>query len=807
VIKHRAFTIEPWCLRETNIDLDMLGPSESLFALSNGHIGWRGNLDEGDPHGLLGSYLNGVHEQRPLPYAEAGYGYPESDEVVVNVTDGKLIRLLVDDEPFDVRYGELHSHERLLDFRSGSLERRAEWTSPSDKRVRVTSTRLVSLVQRAIAVIKYEVEAFDEPVRLVLQSELVVNEEPPPASGDPRVSAVLNAPWDSEGFASDGARIELIHRTKQSDILVSAASDHIVEGPASTQVLAESFPDLGRVTITTMLKPGERLTVVKFVAYGWSTMRSREALSDQVDAALVVARQSGFDGLMTLQREYLDDFWARADVEIDGDDEIQQAARFSMFHVMQAAARSERRAIPAKGLTGNGYDGHAFWDSESFVLTVLTYALPEAAAHALTWRYDTIPQAKERAEQLRLKGTAFPWRTITGAECSAYWPAGTAAFHVSADIADAVVRYLHATNDQAFERHVGLELLVETARLWLSVGHYDVHGGFRIDGVTGPDEYSAIADNNVYTNLMAQRNLRFAADVAARHLDRCDELDVKKEELASWRDAAEAMVIPFDHTLGVHAQSEGFTSHQMWDFASTKPEQYPLLLNFTYFDLYRKQVVKQADLVLAMFTRSDYFSEEQKRLNFDYYERITVRDSSLSACTQSVLAAEVGYLSLAYDYLAEAALMDIDDLEHNTRDGLHVASLAGTWIALVAGLGGMRRTEDSIKFAPQLPEGITRLAFGVVFRGRRIHVEVTPASTTYTLNDGDEIEVFHLQQPITLAKGHPAVMDSIAPDPSAPVLKPPSQPIGRAPAHRVGEGDRPKELRNESAESGEGKVQ
>ncbi|MGB7104038.1 MAG: hypothetical protein WBD82_05525, partial [Acidimicrobiales bacterium] len=272
MIQHPSFTIEPWCLRETELDLDKLSQSESLFALSNGHIGWRANLDEGDPHGLTGSYLYGVHELRPLPYAEAGYGYPESDEVVVSVTNGKLIRLLVDDEPFDVRYGELHSHERLLDFRTGVLRREAEWTSPSDKRVRVTSTRLVSLVQRAVAAVKYEVEALDTSVRLVIQSELVVNEEQPPSSGDPRVSAVLEAPWESEGYASDGARVELVHRTKRSQITVSAAADHLVNGPPSTQVVAESFPDLGRVTITVTLQPGERLSVVKFVAYGWSSV-------------------------------------------------------------------------------------------------------------------------------------------------------------------------------------------------------------------------------------------------------------------------------------------------------------------------------------------------------------------------------------------------------------------------------------------------------------------------------------------------------------------------------------------------------
>jgi len=784
MIEQPTFAVEPWCLRETALDLDLLAQSESLFALSNGHIGWRGNLDEGDPYGLRGSYLNGVHERRPLPYAEAGYGYPVSDEVVINVTDGKLIRLLVDDEPFDVRYGELNAHERLLDFRAGTLTRKVEWTSPSERRIRVTSTRLVSLVQRSVAAIHYEVEAIDRPVRLVVQSELVANETPPPPVGDPRVSAVLESPWRSRSHASAGASAELVHRTRYSKLAMAAAMDHVVDGPECTQVESESFRDLGRVTVTVTLEPGERLRVVKYVTYGWSAQRSKEALRDQVDAALTVARQTGWEGLVAEQRAYLDDFWARADVEIEGDDEIQQAARFSLFHVLQSGARSERRAIAAKGLTGTGYAGHAFWDSETYVLAVLSYTLPEAVAHALSWRHDTLALALERAEQLGLKGAAFPWRTITGAECSAYWPAGTAAFHVGADIADAVVRYLHATGDEAFEDKFAHALLVQTARLWRSLGHYDVHGGFCIDGVTGPDEYSAIADNNIYTNLMAQRNLRAAADIAERRPERSVQLAVDASEVAAWRHAADAIVIPFDETLGIHPQAERFTNHQLWDFAATGEDKYPLLLHYPYFDLYRKQVVKQADLVLAMYLRGDAFTADEKRANFDYYERLTVRDSSLSACVQSVMAAEVGYLALAYDYLAEAALMDLDDLEHNTRDGLHVASLAGTWIALVAGLGGMREHGDSLRFSPRLPEGIRRLAFNVVFRGRRLHVDTTPASTTYSLADGDALELLHFDTAITVTATHPVVCPRSEDETFTTSPAPPSQPAGRAPVPR-----------------------
>ncbi|WP_348770120.1 glycosyl hydrolase family 65 protein [Arthrobacter sp. E3] len=785
MISHDDFSCEAWCLRETNLDLDVLAQSESLFALSNGHIGWRGNLDEGAPSVLPGSYLNGVHELRPLPYAEAGYGYPEAGQTVINVANGKLIRLLVDDEPFDIRYGELHSHERVLDFAAGVLRRSALWSSPAGRTVRVSSTRLVSLSQRSVAAIEYQVEAVNGPVRLVIQSELVVNEPLPPGSEDPRAAAVLESPLRPEMHASDGLRVELVHRIEQSGLLVAAAMDHVAEGPESMQVFAESFNDLGRVSMTAILEPGERLRFVKFVTYGWSAERTRQELGDQVDAALTGARHSGWEGLLAEQRHYLDDFWARADVEVDGDAEIQQAVRFALFHVLQAGARAERRAIPAKGLTGTGYGGHAFWDTETFVLPVLTYTVPTAAAYALSWRHSTLQLALDRAKQLGLKGAAFPWRTITGAECSGYWPAGTAAFHVGADIADAVVRYLNATGDTDFERKIGLELLVETARFWRALGHHDAQGKFCIDGVTGPDEYSAVADNNIYTNLMAQHNLVSAVAVAKRNPDRARELGIDEEELAAWGDAARDIMIPYDGDLGVHSQAEDFTSHQEWDFAATDPEHYPLLLHYPYFDLYRKQVVKQADLVLAMHLRGDSFTAEQKAANFRYYERLTVRDSSLSACTQSVMAAEVGHLELAYDYLAEAALMDLENLEHNTRDGVHIASLAGTWIALVAGLGGMRERDGSLFFDPRLPAGLTRVCFRLLFQGCCLQVETTQDAATYQLLYGDTLQISHFDEPVIVTKE-----PTSCPTPPLRLLpenaKRPTQPAGREPLLRSG---------------------
>ncbi len=781
MITHGAFPVEPWTIRESKLDLDVLAQCESVFALSNGHIGLRANLEEGEPHGLPGTYLNAVHELRPLHYGESIYGDPASSQTVVNVANGKVIRLLVDDEPFDVRYGSLEHHERVLDMRAGTLSRHAMWTSPAGRQIEVRTTRMVSFTERAVAAMCYEVTPVDGRVQVVLQSDLVVNEPMPERPNDPRASGSIDAPFVPELNGSTRLRAVMVHSTRRSGLRVGAGMDHIIEGPPDLQTETVSHPMLGRVTVTVALDPGQTLRITKFLAYGWSAQRSLPAIEAQVEAALTAAVAIGWAGLLRKQRDFLDVYWSRADVHIDGDDDVQQAVRFGLFHVLQATCRAERRAIPAKGLTGPGYDGHSFWDTETFVLPVVTYTWPEAARDALRWRHSTLDIAREHAADMGLRGAAFAWRTIVGQECSAYWPAGVAAFHINADIAYAVIRQVEATGDVDFERDVGLELLVETARLWMSLGDVDAAGLFRIDGVTGPDEYSALADNNVYTNLMAQRNLDGAANAAIRHPDVADRLGVTADEITGWRDAAKNMTIPYDEVAGIHPQAEGFTEHAVWDFASTPPENYPLLLHYSYRELYRKQVVKQADLALAMHTRGDMFTPDQKARNFAYYEAITVRDSSLSAATQAVIAAEVGQLELAYDYLGEAALMDLADLEHNTRDGVHMASLAGAWIALVAGFGGMREMDGRLWFTPRLPSAISRLTFGVCWHHETLHVEITPNETTYYVDDGEPIDLHHYGEPLRIV---PSVRQTRA-NQSIKAGPRPMQPVGREPRRPV----------------------
>jgi alpha,alpha-trehalose phosphorylase len=771
---------EPWAVTESVFDPDHLGRSESIFALSNGHLGLRGNLDEGEPRAMSGTYLNGFYESYPLQYGERGYGFAEDGQAVVNVTDGKIIRLLVEDEPLDVHRGRLEKHTRTLDLRAGILTREVQWRSDYNRAVRVTSRRLVSFNDRSVAAISFEVEALEQPVRVAIQSNLQANQFDRPGGADPRAGKALGNVLESLLDVSHGLRVVLGHRTRRSGLSLCAGMDHVITADSPVTSLTQDEPDLGRVTASVQLEPGRPVRLTKFLAYHWSSVQSGDWLRDQVDASLEIAMAKGWDGLADQQRKFMDDYWTRADVDIEGDLELQQAIRFALFHLLQASARIEGRAIPAKGLTGPGYDGHAFWDTESFVLPVLSYITPNVVRDALRWRHSILDQARERAKNLGLDGATLPWRTIDGEECSGYWPAGTAGFHINADVADAVRRYVEITHDDEFERDTGLELLVESARLWNSLGHHDDLGRFRISGVTGPDEYSALVDNNVYTNLMAQTNLRAACEAVDRHPDRAEELGVTADERRAWDHASRAMYVPHDERLDITPQDEDFTHHERWPFEETPPDKYPLLLHYPYFQLYRKQVVKQADLVLAMFTRGDAFDSELKLRNFDYYEQITVRDSSLSACTQAIMAAEVGHLDLAHEYFAEAALMDLEDLGHNAGDGVHMASLAGAVMAAVAGFGGLRDYGGKLRFKPRLPSGITSLSFALTIRDQRLRVVVVPGQASYTLERGEAMRITHWGQPIDL------VVDTLVerPIPAAPKLTPPRQPKGREPRGR-----------------------
>jgi trehalose/maltose hydrolase-like predicted phosphorylase len=771
-----TLAVDPWRVREPHVEPETMPVAESLFSLSNGYVGIRGTLDEVEPFGMRGTYLSGVYETHPLSYPEGGYGQPEVGQAMLTVADGTPLRLLVDGVPLDLREFELDVHERTLDLRAGTLDRRVRWTTPSGTSVEVSSRRLVSLVERSVCAVRYEVRVLDRPAHVVVRSELAAGEVTPAGvdNDDPRVAECLDEAFEPRaqiGNASGGA---LVERTRRSGITVAASVGHQVDGGrVSTHVDEQHIV----TTVAADLGPGEGVTVVKVVGYSWSHDAGSDSVLAEASAAVSSAFDLGWEGLLTGQRAALDELWATADVEVDGDPELQQALRYTVFQLFSSAACISGAPVGAKGLTGIGYSGHTFWDVEGFVVPALTLLRPDAAARLLRWRAATLDLARERAAMLGLDGACFAWRTISGREVSAYWPASTAAMHVNADIARAFWLYGNVTG-RDLDSVGGLAVLVETARSWMSAGHEDAAGAWHLYGMTGPDEYTGVVDDNVFTNLMARRNLRWAADACERLPERASELGVDHAETAAWRSAAEAVHVPWDERLRVHPMNDNFTTYREWPFEDER-DHYPVQEHHHYADFYRRQVLKQADLVQALWWCRDEFTAEEVARDLDYYEARTVRDSSLSAAVQAVVCAQAQHPDLALRYLREAALVDLRDVRGDTPNGLHLAAVGGTWLAFVAGLGGLREDHEDLEIAPLLPSPLSRTAYSVTWRGSLLRIETTREGTTVTLlRGGEPVTVVVDGTRLSVTAAAPAHAPLREPD---PLLDEPRQPAGREP--------------------------
>jgi len=761
------FPVDPWRLVETSMDERDLGLTETLFAIGNGYLGMRGNPSEGRVAHTHGTYLNGFHETWPIQHAESAVAFAKTGQTIVNVPDAKLMKLYVDDEPLLLGEAEVDQYERVLDFRAGYSYRDLVWRTPSAKRIRVRSTRMVSLVHRHLAVMTFEVELLDAAAPVVISSQLLNRQDgqdeyhvEAAALGegtDPRQARrfdrrVLEPRLSFAERTDDaGGEVTLGYRCASSGMTLACAYQHEIEATCPVEVETEVETDLAKTVFTFDAQPNTRICITKYVTYHSSRGVPAQELADRCHRTLRRARETGTERLREEQAAWLDRFWATSDVTIEGDEPTQQAVRFSLFQLAQNSALTNEVGIAAKGITAGGYDGHYFWDTEIYVLPFLALTEPNAARKLLRWRWHMLPMARQRAAELSQVGALYPWRTINGEEASAYYAAGTAQYHINAAVAYAIERYWSATGDLDFMATEGAEMLVETARLWADLGFYAANGAerFHIHGVTGPDEYTTVVNDNLYTNVMARFNLRFAlqtVQMLAKNLPEAHASLVRRTgltdaEMAAWDRAAEAMFLPFDSDLGIHPQDAAFLSLEPWDFEGTPASQYPLLLNYHPLVIYRHQVLKQADVVLAMFLRGDHFTLEQKRRNFDYYDPITTGDSSLSACVQSIMAAEVGEQELAEAYFKESLYLDLCDTHGNTADGIHIANAGGVWAALMHGFAGFHESEERIRFTPRLPERWTSLTVRLVRHGTRATVAIDHQGYTVSVDSGDGLPV------------------------------------------------------------------
>ncbi len=772
---HR-FPIDPWGLREVEHCNDDLGHTETLFAVANGYLGMRANPEEGREAHTHGTYLNGFHETWSIQHAEDAYGFAKTGQTIVNAPDAKLIKLYVDDEPFLLANADLDHYERSIDFRQGILTRDVVWRTPAGKRVHVRSQRMVSFTHRHLAVMTFEVTLLDSAAPVVISSQLLNRQDGEDeyhvraaALGegtDPRrarkfTQRVLEPRLQRE----DGNEIVLGYRCVNSGMTLACGTRHLLDTSCQADITTSVGADLAKTVFTVRATPNDPVRITKLVSYHTSTGVPPQELADRCSRTLQRASEDGVDQLVASQAEWLDSFWAAADIELHGDERAQQALRWNLFQLAQASARTQEQGVAAKAVTAGGYDGHYFWDTEVYVVPFLAYTDPEAARKMVRFRWRMLDAARARAREMSERGALYPWRTINGEEASAYYAAGTAQYHINAAIVFALHRYLEATGDLDFLADEGAEMLVETARLWADLGFYSANGSqtFHIHRVTGPDEYTTVVNDNTYTNVMAQFNLRYAARtvrlLAEWNPDRfaalCRRTTLDLGELDDWDAAADAMYIPFDEELGIHPQDEAFLDLEPWDFEHTPADRYPLLLHFHPLVIYRHQVLKQADVVLAMFLSGSYFGVEQKRRNFDYYDPITTGDSSLSACVQSVVAAEVGYEDLALEYFHRSLYLDLSDSHGNTADGVHIASAGGVWAAVVHGFAGMSEHGDHLEFSPRMPKSWDGVTFRVRRHGSVLRVDLDGDGCVLTVEEGDAVPIVDGETASLVEPGEP----------------------------------------------------
>jgi alpha,alpha-trehalose phosphorylase len=778
------YPADEWNVIEKRFHPEFLAQLETMLALGNGYLGMRGCPEEGGPNAENSTLINGFYETRPIVYAEEAYGFAKTGQTIFSVTDSKIIKLFVDDEPFWLPNANLLSYDRRLNMRSGTLDREILWETPAGKQVLIASRRLISLANRHVAAISYRVTLLNAAASLVISSEMAADEPSARIDGDdPRqTKAFSGRVLHQRASYSKDRRIVLCHATEKSRLILTCATDNAIETSCPHAYKVVHTGDFGQVAFTIEARPNCPIQLTKYIVYHTSHTASAEELCGRAEWTLDRVMSQGFEQLLASQEQYLDDFWRRSDVQVmdvredrtkRSTVEIQQAIRFNLFHMLQASARAEDAGVPAKGLTGQAYEGHYFWDTEIYLLPFLTYTSPRIARNLLTFRYKMLPQARARARQLGHRGAMFPWRTISGEEASAYYAAGTAQYHINADIMYALRKYVQATGDELFLRDCGAEMLVETARLWLDLGFYSdaKERKFCINGVTGPDEYNAVVDNNAYTNLMARENLRYAArTVESLRVTDPDAYNalvhktaLEPSEMEAWVRAAENMYVPYDEKLKIIPQDDNFLDKEPWDFQNTPRDHYPLLLFYHPLDIYRKQVIKQADVVLAMFLLGEQFSLEAKKRNFEFYDPLTTGDSSLSSCVEAIIAAQIGDIEKAIRYGMAALLMDLADVGGNVRDGCHIASMGGTWMALTYGFGGMRDDDGTLSFWPhRAPEDNAILRFPLTYRGQMLQVEIGLEKVQYALREGERLVIRHETEEIQLTREHPLAVRAVS---------------------------------------------
>ncbi|MDK0839207.1 glycosyl hydrolase family 65 protein [Clostridium perfringens] len=752
------YKIEPWNITEEEFLLKNNYRNETTFSLANGYIGTRGTFEEAYDFdvetGLEGNFVNGFYESEHIRYGEWNFGFPTESQSLLNLPNAKIIKLFIEDEEFSMLTGEIEDYKRVLHMKEGRITRDLIWVSPKGKKVKISISRFVSFNNKNLMEIRYKVTPLNFSGNLKFISAIDANVENHTRKTNPLVDYGPFGKRLANDYI-DSIKDELYYEgtTLNSELSIACGA---VNKISEENFIRKNFKnyELCGVSYEFYAKENEEIILDKFIAYSTSLDMNCEKLHGFIKAILSDAEEQGYIEAEREQKEYVEEFWRTADVIIEGDNALQQGIRFNLFHLMQSAGRDGKTGMGAKGLSGEGYEGHYFWDTEMYVLPVFVYTKPDLANKLLDYRYFTLDKARERARVLgHDKGALYPWRTINGEEASTYFPLGTAQYHINADIAYAFKLYVDVNDDFHYLKDKAAEVLCETARVWADVGSFSEYVGnkYCICAVTGPDEYNAIVDNNFYTNLMARENLRDAIWALNKIKEKdklaydnlVKKLDLKDEEIEYWKKIIENMYFPYDEKRGVYPLDDGFMKRKPWDDSKIPKEKRHLLYeNYHPLFIFRQRMSKQADAILAMYLHSNLFSINELRRNYDFYQEVTLHHSSLSTCIFGILASQIGYDEEAYKYFSQSARMDLDDYHNNFYAGIHAANMAGTWQGIVNGFAGLRTNKGILELNPTIPKEWNAYSFKIFYKKNLLEIKISKDEIEIRLLEGENLELY-----------------------------------------------------------------
>lgn len=748
------------------IHLQKLSPQdeknfETIYTLGNGHFGIRASnpLQGNNSHfnGQPGMFVNGFYDLTELSYGENYSGYAQHSQTICQLPDPRFIifeldGIRSDETPYDVKLVD-----KNLDMRNGVLIEIFDIQSPTNKQFRLTLQSFASHANKHLFVIKYSISALNFTGALtVIKQHPYIDQQIQSHVEDMRASQPETGL--DRTFIRSKLSIMMIS-TRKSQLALIIAQQALKDNSMQVTMI----DDLPSYSKTFDLTQGmsQSFSFIYAISNPQPLLKTTLSVSTFAKTAEKRLADKSFKQLLDESATKIDQLWENSDVELTGDPGLAKGIRFNLFHLYQAAGSNGLTSIPAKGLTGPGYEGHYFWDAEMFMLPFFTYTEPAIARQLLLYRYHTLPQAQHRAREMAVNnGVMFPWRTINGEESSSYYPAGTAQVHINADIAYAVDTYVRVTGDTDFLIDYGYEIIVKTARFWLAYGHWatdDAHAGkFVINDVTGPDEYTAMVSNNYFTNRMAQNNLSIAVKYSKQlkdsHPEKLAALNVTDDEITAFNHAADEMYLPYDGDLKIKMQDDLSTSKPVWPIKETPRNQFPLLLHYHPMTIYHYQVNKQADTVMTDFLFPKDQDSAQLKRDFDYYEAITVHDSSLSRAIFGILAHRLHHADDAYRYFMQTVMMDLSDSQGNTSDGIHAANMGSTWLSLIYGFAGLGLEKDSFNLSPELPEAWSSLEFRIWFHGRQIEITISQSAVSVKLLSGDPLKFYLKHKAFELTK-------------------------------------------------------